>query len=260
MSLIETFRHHSKVLAHQSSSVEFIQHMGERGGEREDILANFLSPLLPGSLQIGRGEIRATNGSWSKQEDLIIYDRLNCPRLLVGNRNQVFPVESVAAVIEVKTRLDGKAIKEATENIKNARSLKKTGMSTQIGPGSVTFGEPTPTLGVLFAFDLGLSLETFRQRWVEAQSVLPIEQRINLTCILGQMVMVHMDHTFHLWDHTDAAALNQFVAMDSQEDSLLTFFLLMMRVLAETRFGVPDLFKYYFGNNNDLSFPLVYKE
>lgn len=260
MSLIETFRHHSSVLANQSASVELIQHLGERGGEREDTLAKFLAPLLPESLQIGRGEIRATNGNWSRQEDLIIYDRLNCPRLLVGSRNQVFPVESVAAVIEVKTRLDSKAIRDASENIKNARSLEKTGMSTQVSPGSIAFGAPTPTVGVLFAFDLDLTLDTFRQRWEEAQSGLPPGQRINLTCILGKMVIVHMDHTFHLWDHTDAATLGTFVAMDTKEDSLLTFFLLLMRALAETRFGVPDLFKYYFSNDKSLSFPFVYKK
>jgi hypothetical protein len=216
--------------------------------------------LLPERLLIGNGEIRATNGKWSKQEDLIIYDRLNCPRLFVGSRTQVFPVESVAAVIEVKTRLDTKAIRKATENIKTARSLEKIGGSTQVAAGSITFGKPTPTLGILFAFDLDLTLETFRQRWDESQSSIPPHQRINLTCILGKMIIVHIDQMFHLWDSTDQNMLNQFIAMDSKEDSLLTFTLLLMRALAETQFGIPDLFKYYFSNNERLSFPFVYKE
>ena len=105
MSLIEVFRSYSNVLASKSSALETIHHAGDRGAEREDILDDFLRPLLPDRIAIGRGEVRATNGNWSKQEDLILYDKVNCPRLFVGNRSQVLPVESVGAVIEVKTSL-----------------------------------------------------------------------------------------------------------------------------------------------------------
>ena len=127
MSLIETFRYHSRDLEAKSSALEVVHHPGDRGTEREDILEQFLAPLLPQQFGIGRGEIRATNGKWSKQEDLIIYDRITCPRLFVGTRTQIFPAESVAAVIEVKTSLGTKQIQEASTNISKARILEKTG-------------------------------------------------------------------------------------------------------------------------------------
>lgn len=260
MSLIETFRYHSRVLASKSSALEVIHHAGDRGAEREDILEEFLTPRLPDQLAIGRREVRATNGRWSKQEDLIIYDRLTCPRLFVGSRSQIFPVESIAAVIEVKTRLNTASIREASENIRQVRSLKKTGQSTRVGSGSIEFGPPTPTFGALFAYDLDLSLETFRERWVEAQSPLQPEHRINLVCILDEMVMIHVDRTYHLWDSTSEEMLNNFTAMNSKEDSLLAFTLALMRVLAEFRFGVPDLFKYVFSGDQGLEFKFVFDD
>lgn len=258
MSLIETFRYHSHVLAAKSSALEVIHHAGDRGAEREDILEDFLSPLLPERIGLGRGEIRATNGNWSKQEDLILYDKLNCPRLFVGRRSQVFPVESVGAVIEVKTRLGTKEITEATENIARVRSLEKAGMSTRIGPGSVSFASPTSTLGCLFAYDLALKPDTFKQRWIKSQLALPPEQRVNLACILGYCTMIHIDRTFHLWDKTSEETLNSVSFLEAKEDSLMLFTLNLLRVLAEAHFGIPDLVKYYFGKGESLNFPFQY--
>ena len=110
MSLIDVFRNYSDVLASKSSALETIHHAGDRGVEREDILDEFLRPLIPDRIAIGRGEVRATNGRWSRQEDLILYDKLNCPRLFVGKRSQVFPAESVGPVVEVKTSLGSKEV------------------------------------------------------------------------------------------------------------------------------------------------------
>jgi len=169
-------------------------------------------------------------------------------------------VESVAAVIEVKTSLGTNEIKDARANIARARSLQKTGMSTHIGAGSIGFGAPTPVMGVLFAFGLNLSLDTFRQRWEEAQSAMPPEQRINLTCILDKTTIVHVDKTFHLWDQTDRPMLHSFIAMDTKADSLFVFTLCLMRALAEARFGIPDLLKYYLSGGERLRFGFLYKE
>lgn len=254
MSLIETFRQQSKVLASRSSALESIHHAGDRGLEREDIVEDFLLPLLPQQLGIGKGEVRATNGNWSKQEDLIIYDRMTCPRLFIGTKSQIFPVESVAAVIEVKTKLDAKTINEASENIAYIRNLEKTGASTHVGAGHISFGPPTPVFGSLFAFDLGVSIETLRRSWDAAQSVKLPTQRINLACVLGKLVILYMDGTFHVWDAATEDMLGRFCAMDSGEDSLLVFTLVLLRVLSECRFGIPDLMKYFFSGGKKLEF------
>lgn len=258
MNLIDTFRNHSKTLEAKSSGLNLIHHSGDRGMEREDVLKDFLTPLLPERFGIGTGEIRATNDKWSKQEDLIIYDRLDCPRLFVGSRMQVFPAESVAAVIEVKSKLGLKEIQDATANISQARNLLKGGYSTHIGPGSITFGSPTPIFGILFAYDLGISLDTFRKHWGEVQSNVPATQKINLTCVLGKMVVTYLDNTYHLWDTISVEQFGKFYAMNTEQDSLLVFTLMLMRVLAEFRFGIPDLFKHVFSGGEKIDVKSVF--
>ncbi len=223
--------------------------------EREDILEEFLTPLLPYQLAIGQGEIRATNGEWSRQEDLIVYDRLKCPRLFAGARSQVFPVESVATVIEVKSKLNTKTIREASENIKRARSLQKSGAATHLSSDALSYGEPTPVFGALFAYKRDIGLDTLKKRWEESQTAGPAEQRVNLMCVLGEMVIIHIDYTFPLWDHgAHSTDIGSFRALERKEDSLFTFTLLLLRVLANFRFGTPDLFKYYFGKDDSIEF------
>ena len=260
MSLIETFRYHSQVLAAKSTALEIVHHAGDRGFEREDIVEDFLSPILPQHLGIGKGEVSATNGRWSKQEDLIIYDRMTCPRLFVGTRSQIFPVESVAAVIEVKTKLDTKTIHEASENISQIKNLEKTGGSTRVGAGTISFGPPTPVFGALFAFELGVSIQTLRKSWEKSQSVKPPTQRINLTCVLGKLVVLYIDKTFHVWDQAGKDVLGKFYGMDSGEDSLLVFTLVLLRVLSEFSFGIPDLLKYFFSGGERLEFRNLYDD
>ena len=260
MSLIDSIRNESKAPAAKSTALEAIHHAGDRGGEREDLVQEFLEPRLPMQLGVGKGEIRSASGDWSKQGDLIVYDRLACPRLVVGARTQVFPVESVGAVIEVKTKLSSKTIREASDNISQARSMEKSGLATHIAPGSVSFGTPTPVLGGLFAFELGMSLGAFRKAWDSTQSQLPTERRINIACILGTMAIIHVDRIYHLWDKASEDLLGKLWAADCGEDSLLFFTLALLRALADFRFGVPDLFKHYFAGGGSLGFENAFQE
>ena len=131
-------------------------------------------------------------------------------------------------------------------------------MSTHIGAGSVNFGTPSPVLGCLFAFNLSLKPETFTDKFIKAQLAIPPEQRINLVCILNQMTIIHFDQVFHLWDQTSTKLDNSFVFFESEKDSLLSFTLCLLRVLAEVRFGLPDLFKHYFSGGSALNFPMKY--
>jgi len=258
MSLIDTFQSHADVLKAKSSTFDAIRHAGNRGSEREKIVEEFLLPLLPEKIGIGNGEIRSSAGSFSNQEDLILYDRINCPRLFVGTSSQIFPAESVSTVVEVKTTLRTKDIKEASSNISNARKMVKTGMSTHVGAGNISFAHPTPIMGCLFAFNLGLKEETFMKNWAEIQLMQPPEHRINLTCILNKMVILHIDKTFHLWDQTNEELLNKFVFANAGENSLMMFTLVLLRVMGEYKFGAPDLFKYFFSGNSGVKFSHKY--
>lgn len=88
-----------------------ISHPEEKGSERESGLKSFLQTYLPERYGISNGEIVDTSNHASRQCDLIIYDRLNCPLLLAGKEYRIFPAEPVYAVVEVKSVLTAGELK-----------------------------------------------------------------------------------------------------------------------------------------------------
>ncbi len=91
-------------------------HGGGRGALREEALRLFLSKHLPTRFGVGTGQVVHPSNLMSKQCDIVIYDRLNTPRLMPDETHSLFPVESVLAVIEVKSRLNASDVADAFIN------------------------------------------------------------------------------------------------------------------------------------------------
>jgi hypothetical protein len=102
-----------------------IEHRGERGTEREAILATFLRTYLPSRFAVSRGEIVDTSLQTTRQCDLVIYDHLNCPMLYAGHDYRVFPAEPVHAVIEVKSTLSKSQLDDAAAKIRAVKKLER---------------------------------------------------------------------------------------------------------------------------------------
>jgi hypothetical protein len=123
-------------------SAEQVSHAGERGRLLEETLRTFLATALPKRIGVGSGQIiEAIEKEPSKQVDIVLYDALNYPLLLNEGPFQLFPNEAVLAVIEVKSTLDRKYLKQGVENIASSKALRKFSKRTL----------PT-TLGVLFCY------------------------------------------------------------------------------------------------------------
>jgi hypothetical protein len=102
-----------------------IEHAGIKGDAREEIVKNFLIEYIPETFGIAKGLVVDSVGSQSKQEDLMIYDRAATPRFLSLGSAVILPVESVRAVVEVKSTLTVEHLKDALTNIASVRGLPR---------------------------------------------------------------------------------------------------------------------------------------
>lgn len=82
-----------------------LPHQGEKGGIRERRVVDFLSKYLPKKYGIGTGHIIDSNGNFSSQIDIVIYDAVNGTALPIDSYYSVFPAECVYATVEVKSKL-----------------------------------------------------------------------------------------------------------------------------------------------------------
>ena len=96
-----------------SGARALVSHAGEKGEESEGTIRNALDRVLPEKVGVSHGFVIDSNGSESKQMDIVLYDKMNTPKIYTGDRVQIFPVESTYACGEVKTKLDSQSLKDS---------------------------------------------------------------------------------------------------------------------------------------------------
>ena len=101
-----------------------ISHSGEKGGEIEKIVRDALVRVLPEKVGVSHGFVIDSLGGESKQMDIVLYDKMNAPKIYSSENDgvQIFPVESTYACGEVKTKLNSREIENS---IKKSDSYKK---------------------------------------------------------------------------------------------------------------------------------------
>lgn len=128
--LIEKIEIFKSAFAETAESVFFnddgkLIHPGEFGRYRENICKQFLKFVTPASLDIGTGFIINTSNKVSHQCDIIIYDAQHTPLLESEEKQFFFPVETIAAVGEIKSVLSKKALSEAIQKLARVKVLRE---------------------------------------------------------------------------------------------------------------------------------------
>lgn len=218
-----------------------IEHNGVKGSAREDLLKEYLRNLLPNKYSISSGIIIDCNQTQSKQQDFIIHDALNCPSFFKTNSNTILPIESVYATIEIKSTLNYDTLKQCVENIESVRKLNKLPNRNVIRNA---YNEQYP-LGFVFAYSSEYSLEQIQKRLYELNKTVDGRHQISIICVLdkGLIFNVYKDNLTNITIiPTNDTVLGR---SDSNiENSLYSFYLLLLQYLDSVYIQVPDLIEY----------------
>lgn len=176
-----------------------IEHRGSKGTVREAGLRDiYLKRYLPGTVMaVGSGEAVATDGSRSRQQDIMIVHPTT-PPLFERDDYRVVPIECLHGVIEVKSNLTVDELRTSWEAIRHVKSMPKTAYSK--GPVTMSrraYGESYPYLpvaGMVFAYD-GATLETLGQAMAELVAEEPeVSRRIDSVWVLNKGGLIWRDH------------------------------------------------------------------
>jgi hypothetical protein len=103
-----------------------IEHPGESGRAREQILTAFIEQLVPSSFGVSTGFVVDALGGKSRQLDVVVYQTDYAPVFEIG-RVKHFLVESVVAVLEVKAAIDSERdLTQALDNIASVKGLDRS--------------------------------------------------------------------------------------------------------------------------------------
>ena len=100
-----------------------VPHAGETGDLVERVVRNQLLEVLPEKVGVSNGFVVDSQGSVSRQMDVILYDRPSTPRIFTSDGAQIFPVESTYACGEVKTDMDSKQLIDSFEKSLSYKNL-----------------------------------------------------------------------------------------------------------------------------------------
>lgn len=120
-----------------------IPHKGERGRNNEEAVKKFLRQTLPKKYSIGTGFlVSSTEQMPSKQTDVVIYDDLHNSPLHREDAAQVFPVEIVYGVMEVKGDLTSTELKRTLGAMQRIRELGSRKHYIRFGKRPVSKSKP----------------------------------------------------------------------------------------------------------------------
>jgi hypothetical protein len=142
-----------------------IGHPGDKGDASEAIWISILQSYLPLRYRAEKAHVVDSNGVFSDQIDIVIFDRQYSPFIFRYESNTVVPAESVYAVFEAKQTANAAHVAYAQNKVASVRKLHRTSLPIPHAGGVYPSKPPVPILGGLLTFEsewtppLGSSLD-----------------------------------------------------------------------------------------------------
>jgi len=269
MEMSEFFTRVEETMLAMFRQAGFVQHAGDKGENREEILRDFLEKHLPKRYGIIKGEVITKDGTRSHSADVIIYDALNCPVLYRGH-TAVLPIEGVYGIIEVKSRLSKAEFLDAAAKIESFKKLAPRDLSVISTREYVTVHRPSRPFGIIIGYELSdNSLDSLLKNWHEENlRIYDVNFFVNLVCVLGAGVLRFEKANLSRGEKEPLLDTDEFVNLISTSkkrfanrepmDNIITrlveeevglrsfgrFFVYLQIMLARMKVGVPDLGQY----------------
>ncbi|WP_275886881.1 DUF6602 domain-containing protein [Teredinibacter turnerae] len=128
-SLPQLFENIHNDIDHRLSTVRrSVAHPGSKGDGSESVWLNLLKTYLPQRYQCDSAFIVDSEGHFSEQQDVVIFDRQYSPFVFHYENQKIIPAESVYAVFEVKQTLNAANVAYAQRKIESVRTLVRTSL------------------------------------------------------------------------------------------------------------------------------------
>lgn len=243
MKMLEVLKANSQILNAKLESSRLYEHNGLKGTCREEDLINVIRDCIPECYGMKSGQIFSDNDKMSKQIDVVIYDNVFSNYFKKDSSAYLFPCESVYGSIEVKTILDEKSFKEAIENIKSVRELKREKSTClditplrhlDLSKSTFRYNETRTNeyLNIIFAYDsVGeKTLTEYIQKLEGDYDLLPTFIYVHKKGIIFTKVNVENDISYLGMNHS---INNNYTLSQYGEDGLTAFFILLNAMLEQ---------------------------
>ena len=160
---------------------DFASHHPSAGENREGLVKKFLTAHLPRKFGVSSGMVFSHDGAFSNQADLVVVDAFNNSPLYATGNNQLWPVEAIYALVEVKTNLNPADLKDSVAKGRKFKTLQRrycmAGQDQRIAD----------SLFVIWGFNCP-SPSTFKENLRAALSDMPRKEQPDLIVVPDRIV------------------------------------------------------------------------
>ncbi len=128
-------------------------HPVDKGDVSEDVWLKLLQDYLPKRYQAEKAQVVDSNGAFSQQMDVVVFDRQYSPFIFHFRGKMVVPAESVYAVFESKQAINADQIKYAREKVESVRKLHRTTLPIPHAGGTFPAKPPIQIIGGILTLD-----------------------------------------------------------------------------------------------------------
>ena len=160
-------------------------HPGTKGDASEEVWLELFQTYLPKRYQAEKAHVVDSEGKFSEQIDVVIFDRQYSPFIFKFKGQLVIPAESVYAVFEAKQVINAEHIRYAQEKVRSVRRLHRTTLPIPHAGGKFSEKAPIPILGGILTLesDWNPAFGESLQRHVNASKD---DRRLDLGCIAAR--------------------------------------------------------------------------
>lgn len=215
---------------------ELIEHHLNRGEFRERVVEDMLKPHLPRRFAFSTGIAVNALGKQSQQQDVLITDSASFGPFLSAGGITLHPIETVAASIQVKTRINAREIKSAVENIASLKELMPPLQRSWVRPlssadGTEILREEHRMFGGVLAYASSINMETVSKTFADASREVEPRLRPDALFVLDNYALLWGANfrRLEICYPTKAECLH---AIRPGDDGLLFFFALLFSTLS----------------------------
>ena len=243
-----------------------IAHKLLKGEFRERRVISGLRPFIPQRYEMRSGIVVNSNGAFSAQQDIILSDAMQSSPFLAAGELGVYPVETVNAVIEVKSVATKKTIRDAVANVASVKQLlpdePREHISVRAGRLQVGPDHDKPFGGVLF-LESKIGNEAILDTYLEIITSVAPNNRPNALVVVGGVVL-----TWGAFDGEPSQPTTQpeplkgthILSQRLGKNSLLVFYMVLMKILESYDPPPLDLYSYILKSGGYGDFTLLTRE
>jgi hypothetical protein len=144
---------HNDIQQRLATAREALAHPGTKGDASEHVWLQLLQTYLPQRYQAATAHVVDSNGAFSEQIDVVVFDRQYSPFIFRYEGQTIIPAESVYATFEAKQTISADLVRYAQKKVASVRRLHRTSLPIPYAGGTYP-PKPLPHIfGGLLTFE-----------------------------------------------------------------------------------------------------------